>query len=140
MKRLSTDKLIKTITNQRKSKSLSQAQLSELTGINRTMIVRIEKGDYIPTIDQLQNLAEALNFDITELFVEDSSDATTSTNTPTKTEEKGPKLKLQKNLRPISLVDFIEKNFVVFFKKYTKYRRYNSHEKINFSIDICLKT
>ncbi|MCQ2529215.1 MAG: nucleotide sugar dehydrogenase [Saccharofermentans sp.] len=84
MKRLSTDKLIKTITNQRKSKSISQAQLSELTGINRTMIVRIEKGDYIPTIDQLQNLAEALNFDITEFFVEDPTDTTTASTTPTK--------------------------------------------------------
>ena len=31
-----------------------------------------------------------------------------------KKESKGPKLKLQKNLRPISLIDFIEKNFVVF--------------------------
>ena len=84
MKRLSTDKLIKTITTQRKSKSLSQAQLSELTGINRTMIVRIEKGDYIPTIDQLQNLAEVLAFDITELFIETQTDTPTSSATPTK--------------------------------------------------------
>ena len=84
MKRLSTDKLIKTITNQRKSKSISQTQLSELTGINRSMITRIEKGDYIPTIEQLQNLADALNFDITELFVEDSPSASISTDAPTK--------------------------------------------------------
>lgn len=37
------------------------------------MIGRIEKKEYIPSIEQLQALAEALQFDITTLFVEEHS-------------------------------------------------------------------
>ena len=37
-------------------KHLTQAQLSEQTGIHRTMIGRIERGDYMPTIPQLKKL------------------------------------------------------------------------------------
>ncbi|WP_396334688.1 nucleotide sugar dehydrogenase, partial [Anaerococcus hydrogenalis] len=44
--------------------------LSDLTGINRTMISRIESCDYVPSIDQLQALAEVLDFEIVDLFEE----------------------------------------------------------------------
>lgn len=40
-----------------------------MTAINRMMIGRIEKKEYTPSIEQLQALAEALDFDITTLFV-----------------------------------------------------------------------
>lgn len=71
MKRLNTEMLSDTVVSRRKSCGLSQAQLAEATGINRMMIGRIEKNDYVPSIEQLQALSEALNFDITELFVEE---------------------------------------------------------------------
>ncbi|MDU3688714.1 MAG: helix-turn-helix transcriptional regulator, partial [Anaerococcus hydrogenalis] len=35
-------------------KKFTQRNLSDLTGINRTMISRIESCDYVPSIDQLQ--------------------------------------------------------------------------------------
>ena len=43
---------------------------AEKTGINRNTIGRIERMDYIPTIPQLEKLAEVLNFDMDKLFVE----------------------------------------------------------------------
>lgn len=72
MKKLSAPLLSDILVKERKLRNLSQAQLSELTGINRLMIGRIEKQEYIPSIEQLQSLAEALQFDITTLFVEES--------------------------------------------------------------------
>ena len=73
MKKLSVQLLAETVTNKRKAKDLTQAQLSELTGINRSLIGRIENLDYLPMINQLESLAEALDFDVTELFVEEKA-------------------------------------------------------------------
>ncbi len=69
MKKLSVSLLASTIIQNRKSKKLTQQRLSELTGINRAMVSRIEQEDYIPTIEQLEKLAEVLNFEIPDLFV-----------------------------------------------------------------------
>lgn len=71
MKKLSMDKLVSTVINERKAKGLTQVQLAEATGINRAMIGRLENSDYIPSIDQLQRLGENLGFEVTDLFVEE---------------------------------------------------------------------
>lgn len=71
VKKLSVDALSNVIIANRKRHGLSQARLSELTGINRLTIGKIENKDYIPSIEQLQSLAEALDFDITDLFTEE---------------------------------------------------------------------
>lgn len=71
MKKLSTTKMVDTITTKRKNKNLSQARLADITGINRGMISRLESSDYTPTIDQLQALAEALDFEVVDLFEEE---------------------------------------------------------------------
>lgn len=68
MKKLSYTKMASTITAKRKEQKLTQAQLAELTGINRGMISRLESLDYIPSIDQLHSIAEALNFEVVDLF------------------------------------------------------------------------
>lgn len=68
MKKLSLNNLADTIVRCRKENNITQSQLATLTGINRSIISRIEKQDYTPSIDQLENLGEALNFDITKLF------------------------------------------------------------------------
>ena len=60
----------------RKEKKLTQAQLAEMTGIHRAMISRLEALDYIPSIDQLQAIAEALGFEVTDLFEEEKPVAT----------------------------------------------------------------
>lgn len=71
MKEFSMEKLIDTILKRRKELKLTQVQLGDKTGINRTMIGRIENNEYVPSIAQLQALAEALDFDITDIFVEE---------------------------------------------------------------------
>lgn len=71
MKKLSMDKLVNTVINERKAKGLTQVQLAEATGINRAMIGRLKNSDYIPSIDQLQRLGENLGFEVTDLFVEE---------------------------------------------------------------------
>lgn len=55
----------------KEKKKLTQAQLADMTGIHRAMVSRLEGLDYIPSIDQLQAIAEALGFEVTDLFVED---------------------------------------------------------------------
>ena len=48
---------------------LTQAQLSELTGINRAQLSRIEQQDYYPLIPQLEKLGDVLGFDVDDVFV-----------------------------------------------------------------------
>ena len=70
MKKFSQQMLSEIIRDLRKKKNLTQIQLSEATGINRAMIGRIEKSDYIPTINQMESLAQVLDFEPAELFIE----------------------------------------------------------------------
>lgn len=68
-----------TITNKRKEKKMTQAQLATLTGIHRGMIGRLENKDYTPTIDQLQSIAEVLEFEVVDLFEEEAAASTPTT-------------------------------------------------------------
>lgn len=72
MKKISTKLIAETVSSKRKGKKLTQAQLSELTGINRSMIGRIENEEYTPTIEQLQNLGSVLDFEVVDLFIEET--------------------------------------------------------------------
>lgn len=71
MKKISYKKMADTITAKRKEQQLTQNQLAELTGIHRGMISRIENLDYIPSIDQLENIAQTLHFEVMDLFEEE---------------------------------------------------------------------
>lgn len=72
MRKITRKAIADMIVSKRKNKGMSQAQLSAVTGINRSIIGRIEKEEYAPTIDQLQLLAETLEFEVVDLFVEDT--------------------------------------------------------------------
>lgn len=50
---------------------MTQAQLAAETGINRSLVSRMEKQDFMPSIEQLEALGDVLHFDITELFISD---------------------------------------------------------------------
>ena len=76
MKKISYQKMADLVIAKRKEKKLTQAQLAEITGIHRAMISRLEALDYIPSIDQLQAIAEALGFEVTDLFEEEKPAAT----------------------------------------------------------------
>ena len=69
MKKLSQVMLAETVTSERRAKGLTQQQLADLTGINRTMLSHIESQEYIPSIPQLEALGGALGFDVTDMFV-----------------------------------------------------------------------
>lgn len=70
MKKLSIQLLADTVVSRRKTLKLTQTQLSKTTGINRSLLSRLESQDYVPAIEQLQALGEALNFDPTDMFVD----------------------------------------------------------------------
>ena len=72
MKRLSSARLAETVKNQRKAMGLTQIDLAEKTGINRSMIGRIESEKFRPSTDQLEALAEALDFEVTDLYVDEA--------------------------------------------------------------------
>ena len=71
MKKLSQSLLVKTILEKRKEKKITQQELADLTGINRAMLSRLETGDFIPSIAQLESLGEILGFEPISLFVEE---------------------------------------------------------------------
>lgn len=70
MKKLSIQLLADTVVSRRKAMNITQAQLSEKTGIHRGLLSRLESKTFIPSIEQLQALAESLNFDPTEVFLD----------------------------------------------------------------------
>lgn len=76
MKKFSLELIANTIKDKRKEKKITQADFSKLTGINRSMIGRIENNDYMPTIDQLQTIAEVLDINILDLIIDDEKEST----------------------------------------------------------------
>ena len=54
---------------------LSQAALSEKAGINRSILSRLESGDYSPSVDQLLSLSTVLGFAPADVIVEDEAEA-----------------------------------------------------------------
>ena len=71
MKHLSIEKLAVTVASKRKAMKLSQSILAEKTGINRSLLSRLESLDYTPSVDQLLALSEVLDFDYSDFFVAD---------------------------------------------------------------------
>lgn len=73
MKKLSLELLSNTIINKRKAMKLSQQELASMTGINRTMIGRLESLDYYPSIPQLESLSEVLDLEPTDFYINEES-------------------------------------------------------------------
>ena len=71
MKTFSFHLLADTVKKQRKAKGMTQAELSEATGMNRSMIGQMENRTFKPSIEQLESLARVLDFDVTTLYVEE---------------------------------------------------------------------
>ena len=67
MERISQEILARTIRNKREALSMSQAELSEKANINRAMISKIENGIYMPSLFQLEDLMEVLDFTIDDI-------------------------------------------------------------------------
>ena len=57
MKKLSPFLLSDTVTSRRKALKMTQAELAKRTGMNRSMLSKLESQEYMPSIPQLQALA-----------------------------------------------------------------------------------
>ena len=73
MKHLSLELLSETVSSSRKAKGLSQSQLSAQSGINRSLLSRLEAGNYTPSIDQLISLSTVLSFPLSDVIVNDTA-------------------------------------------------------------------
>ena len=73
MKHLSLKLLAGTVAGRRKALKLSQVALSERTGINRSILSRLEAGNYSPSVDQLLALSAALGFPTSDVIVDDEA-------------------------------------------------------------------
>ena len=74
MRHFSQALIAKAVIAKRKEKGISQEELSKATGINRTMIGRIERQDYMPTIRQLESLIDVLGIDYDSILDKESSE------------------------------------------------------------------
>ena len=70
MKKLSTALLADLITSNRKKLSMTQQSLADATGINRSLISRMEKEYFLPSIPQLEQLGEVLGFEPIDVFTD----------------------------------------------------------------------
>ena len=70
MKQFSLEVLASTLLNKRRQDNLSQQDIADRTGINRSVISRIEQVEHTPSLAQLELLAQALACDVTDFYVE----------------------------------------------------------------------
>lgn len=73
METISIEKLSELVMQKRKLKKLSQLDLQEKTGINRLLIGRIERSEFVPSISQLESLCMALDFSIQDIIDKDTA-------------------------------------------------------------------
>lgn len=69
MKKLSLSLLAEIVTSKRKAKKMTQQELGDATSINRALVSRLEKKDFMPSIPQLENLGEVLGFEPDSVFI-----------------------------------------------------------------------
>ena len=72
MKKLSKQLLADAVRSGRNRLCLSQAELSRKTGINRSILSNLENGQYMPSIEQLEELSSVLGFQIPDLLEDDA--------------------------------------------------------------------
>lgn len=76
MKKFSTKCLANLIISGRKEHQITQQGLAAATGINRSLISRMEKQDFIPSIPQLEQLGAKLGFDPSSVFTDNQEHPT----------------------------------------------------------------
>lgn len=90
MKKMSSARLAELVTANRKTANLTQQQLADATGINRSLISRLEKQDFVPSIAQLEQLGEVLGFEPDSVFVDTISGQTDIADDAAKTASHAP--------------------------------------------------
>lgn len=69
MKKLSQALLADIVSSKRKEKKMTQQELGTAVGMNRSLLSRLEKKDFMPSIPQLESLGEVLGFDPDAVFI-----------------------------------------------------------------------
>jgi len=69
------DRLANRLKDTRKSKGLSLEAMAKLSGVSRSMLSQIERGESSPTVATLWSLTRALQVDFAGLLDEDSGDS-----------------------------------------------------------------
>ena len=62
------------LKRKREKKLLTQQQLAELVGVDRTLISKIESGAATPSVTTAKKIAAVLGFDWVRFFEDDSND------------------------------------------------------------------
>lgn len=73
MKSFSQNLMISQITSARKARNMTQQKLADTAQMNRGMIIRLEAGDYMPSLEQLDKICAALDLDPTSFYVNNSA-------------------------------------------------------------------
>ncbi|MCR4947042.1 MAG: nucleotide sugar dehydrogenase [Lachnospiraceae bacterium] len=74
MKHLSLKLLSEMVAGRRKAMKLSQAALSQETGMHRSILSRLELADFKPSVDQLLLLSAVLDFNISDVLMDDEAE------------------------------------------------------------------
>ena len=82
MKTVSQKKLSNIVYERRAAHKLTQEQLGEMTGINRAVVGRLERGEYMPSLQQLETLGNTLGFDFADIFEDDVQDVAVTPGYP----------------------------------------------------------
>lgn len=69
MKETTKEIIASTVKEYRNKLGMTQLEVAKAAKLNRATVSRIEAAAYMPSIDQLQSIAEILHFDITNLFI-----------------------------------------------------------------------
>ena len=75
MNHFSNELFSKTVSERRKALGIKQTELAEKVGMNRSMLSRLERGDYLPSLPQLEALCTALSMDPSSFFLPDPAPA-----------------------------------------------------------------
>lgn len=63
-------KLIERLRSERTDRGFSLNEVATRAGLSHTMVMRVEKGERIPTIDTLLRITEALGCDLGSLIID----------------------------------------------------------------------
>lgn len=72
--RKATRRALERLRRRREELALSQAAVAEAAGVNPSYVGLLERGERVPSLDVLENLARAVGLTLGELFVATKSD------------------------------------------------------------------
>ncbi|MGC3990848.1 MAG: helix-turn-helix transcriptional regulator [Chthoniobacteraceae bacterium] len=75
-------RIVTIINEHRTSQNLSLLEVATRAGLSHTMVMRVEKGERIPTIDTLLRISEALGVELSKIVADAERSVKTAKSTP----------------------------------------------------------